>query len=86
MGTARTGADQVVVGVDRSDRARDAVTWAADLAAARGGSRRAARGSGVLSGSTSTALVGFARCPVVVTGPVGMPEPLEAAAVNGVVR
>lgn len=36
MDIARTEAGQVVVGVDRSDCARDAVIWAADLAAAWG--------------------------------------------------
>jgi nucleotide-binding universal stress UspA family protein len=54
--------------LDRSDGARLLVV----------GHRGCDIGSGMLSGSTSRALVGFARCPVVVTGPAtesGAPVP-----------
>lgn len=41
------------------------------------GNRGGDRGSGMLSDSTSGALVEFARCPVVVTGPVGVSDVLS---------
>jgi hypothetical protein len=67
----------IVVGVDGSASARDAATWAADLAAI------CATPLHLLTvGPTSLALVEFVPCPVVVTGPEagGRPDPRTARA------